>query len=152
MTDTAAAKSPVLVGVDDSPGSLEALRFAAGEAALRGTELRVVHIWHYPSTWGVPLVWPKGADPGDYVHQHLLDEVTAMQDERRASGQPAVTVTVEVIQGETDRELRSEAAKSMLLVLGQRGHHWPSDVLGRVSNALVAHPPCPVLIVPSAKG
>ena len=42
----------IVVGVDGSPGSDAALRWAAGEARLRGSSLRIVHVYHLPH---VPL-------------------------------------------------------------------------------------------------
>jgi nucleotide-binding universal stress UspA family protein len=40
--------SVILVGVDDSQAAAEAVRWAAAEAALRGSSLRVVHAWELP--------------------------------------------------------------------------------------------------------
>ncbi len=143
------ATSDVIVGVDDSPASLEALRVAATEAALHGVGLRVIHVWHFASTWGVPLVWPSEANPGAYVEQRLTEHVRQLQAARRAAGEPPVTVVVEVIEGDTETELRAAAAGAPLLVLGERSHYGPSAILGSVSHACAARPPCPVLIVPT---
>src|SRR5919107_1924704 len=38
----------IVVGVDGSPGSLAALRWARDEAARRGATVRAIHVWHYP--------------------------------------------------------------------------------------------------------
>ena len=148
MTTSGEPVDVVLVGVDDSPASLTAIRVAADEAALRGTEVLAVHVWHYPSTWGVPLNWPEGANPGQFVLDRLTSAVEDAQAERRAAGKPEVKMTVEVIEGDTVKELRSAAANASILVLGERAHFRPRQILGSVSHALVAHPPCPVLIVP----
>jgi hypothetical protein len=78
----------VVVGVDDTPASLSALRAAADEAALRQVSLRVVHVWHSPASWGVPLAWPAGANPGQLVLERLNIEVKAMLDERSGDGRP----------------------------------------------------------------
>lgn len=138
----------VVVGVDDSPPSLEALRVAAQEAARRRTGLRAVHVWHYPSSWGVPLAWPAGANPGEYVRQRLIDEVDQLQAAREKAAAPPVPVSIEVIEGETERELRAAAKDAPVLVIGERLHHGPSAILGSIGGALAAHPPCPLLIVP----
>ena len=62
------ANSPdVVVGVDDSPNSLQAMRVAASEAARRGTGVLAIHVWHAAATWGVPLAWPAGHNPGGGV-------------------------------------------------------------------------------------
>lgn len=151
MTRAGGPGDVVLVAVDDSPASLTATRVAADEAALRGTEVLAVHVWHYPSTWGVPLNWPQGANPGQFVLDRLKSTVEDVQAERRAAGKPAVRISAEVIEGDTVKELRSAAANASILVLGERGHFSPRQILGSVTHALVAHPPCPVLIVPEHK-
>ena len=40
--------STIVVGVDGSENSAEALRFAIGEARTRGSEVRAVSAWHVP--------------------------------------------------------------------------------------------------------
>jgi nucleotide-binding universal stress UspA family protein len=149
MTTTVQPASPVLVGVDDSPASLAAIRVAADEAALRGTDVLAIHVWHYPSSWGVPLVWPEDANPGRYVLDRLTAEVEDVNVERRSAGKADVTIRIEVIEGDAVKELRSAAANASILVLGERGGFSPRQILGSVSHGCAVHPPCPVLIVPS---
>ena len=146
-----ATMSDVVVGVDDSPESLEALRVAASEAAFRRVGVRAIHVWHFPSTWGVPLAWPAEANPGEYVEKRLLDEARQLETARQAAGEPPVGITVEVIEGDAENELRAAARGAPLLVLGARRFHGPSSILGSVSHACAAHPPCPVLIVPAGE-
>ena len=143
--------SEIVVGVDDSPGSLEALRVAADEAAVHGAGLRVIHVWHFPSTWGVPLTWPAGANPGEYVEERLKEEVTKLQAGRAAAGDPPVPMTIEVIEGDTETALRDAAEGAMMLALGERRYRGSRAILGSISSALVTHPPCPVLIVPTVE-
>jgi nucleotide-binding universal stress UspA family protein len=141
--------SDVVVGVDDSPESLEALRVAASEAALRGVGVLAIHVWHLASTWGVPLPWPEGANPGEFVEKRLADEARQLEAARRAAGEPPVNIAVEVIEGDTVKELRASATGAPMLVLGERHFHGPQSIIGSVSHDLAAHPPCPVLIVPA---
>jgi len=144
------ANSPdVVVGVDDSPNSLHAMSVAADEAARRGTGLLAIHVWHAAATWGVPLAWPAGHSPGEFVRKRLTEEAEQLQAARQQAGEPPVTVSVEVIEGDTERELRTAGKDAPMLVLGERRHRGPTVVLGSVVGALVAHPPCPVLIVPA---
>jgi len=144
-----ANSSDVVVGIDDTPASVTALHRAASEAALRGVGLRAIHIWHYPSTWGVPLSWPAGANPGEFVLQRLTEVVDRAQEERSQSGEPVVNISVEVVQGDTEHELRAAAKDAPVLVIGERHHRGPVAVLGTVSGALASRPPCPLLIVPT---
>jgi nucleotide-binding universal stress UspA family protein len=141
----------LVVGVDDSSESLEALRVAASEAALRGVGVLAIHVWHYASTWGVPLAWPKGANPGEFVEKRLADEARQLEAARQSAGEPPVNITVEVIEGDTVKELRTAATGAPMLVLGVRRFHGPQSILGSVNHAFAAHPPCPVLIVPAGE-
>jgi nucleotide-binding universal stress UspA family protein len=143
------SSSDVVVGVDDSPESLEALRVAASEAAVRGVGVLAIHVWHAAATWGVPLAWPAGANPGQYVEKRLADEAQQLEAARQAAGEPPVDIAVQVIEGDTVKELRAAATGAPMLVLGERRFHGPQSILGSVNHAFAAHPPCPVLIVPA---
>ena len=44
---------PVVVGVDGSAESVEALRWAAGYAAATGATISAVLSWHYPAAAGI---------------------------------------------------------------------------------------------------
>ena len=77
------ANSPdVVVGVDDSPNSLHAMSVAASEAARRGTGVLAIHVWHAAATWGVPLAWPAGHNPGEFVRKRLTEEAEQLQAAR----------------------------------------------------------------------
>jgi nucleotide-binding universal stress UspA family protein len=138
----------IVAGVDDSPTSLVALRVAADEAALRGIALRVIHVWHFASSWGIPLVWPEGQNPGTFVHERLAANVADLLAERSAAGAPTIEISIEVIEGDTIPELRRAGEAASLLVLGEPSRHGPVSRLGSVSYACAVRPPCPVLIVP----
>ncbi|MDI1289455.1 MAG: universal stress protein, partial [bacterium] len=43
------SRNVVVVGVDGSPESLDAVEWAAREAAREDYVLRIVHVWHLPS-------------------------------------------------------------------------------------------------------
>ncbi len=135
----------VIVGMDDDPASLAALRFAVTEAAYRGGDVLAVSVWHYPAMWGYP-VWPEQTDLGTYISGELRQTANAILAERAEAGEPAVTITVEVVQGVTAAVLHNAAREAALLVLGARHHNL---MLGSVSRACVNHPPCPVVVVPA---
>src|SRR6185437_17156639 len=66
----------VIVGVDGSAGSDEALRWALAEARLRKAPLRVLHAWVYlhalvPALVGYPYVTRGSFEP------HTADDATA---------------------------------------------------------------------------
>lgn len=139
------ARNRVVVGMDDDPASVAALRFAATEAAYRGGEVLAVHVWHYPAMWGYP-VWPEQTDLGSYISDQLRQTADAVLAERAEAGEPSVSITVEVVQGVTAPTLHHAARDAALLVVGARHH---SLLLGSVSRAASNHPPCPVVVVPA---
>jgi nucleotide-binding universal stress UspA family protein len=151
--------SRVLVGVDGSPGSARALRWAAGEARLRGAELHVVHVWRLP-LYAVP-------DPGGLVVSSLgdLDREVEATLERRArevldgvvaelgretGGELGVALRSELRRGDPARELVEAAAGADLLVVGSRGlGGFEGLLLGSVSQKVLQHAPCPAAVVPA---
>jgi nucleotide-binding universal stress UspA family protein len=129
-----------------------ALRAAAAEASRRGLTLRVIHVWHPPVAQGVPLAEATSGERERYeqLRQWLAGEVAALRTERQAVGQLLVNLTADVVVGDPVTELRAAARGASLLVLGERHHRGPSELLSSVSHDFAAHPPCPVLIVPAA--
>jgi nucleotide-binding universal stress UspA family protein len=59
----------VVVGVDGSAGSMEALRWALAEARLRDVPLRIVHAWSY--------IYTDGAG-GGYSSMGMFGSVSAL--------------------------------------------------------------------------
>lgn len=149
-TDPTALAARVVVGMDDDPASVAALRFAVTEAAYRGGDVVALHVFHYPSIWGVFPVWPEEGQPAGYISAGLQETVDGVLAERVAAGEPAVEITAVVVEGINADELRRAAAGVALLVLGARHH---SRVLGSVSAAVLGHsadgPACPVVVVPA---
>lgn len=160
MTTTAAPATPgndpatlaarVVVGIDDDPASVAALRFAAVEAAYRGGDVVALHVFQYPSIWGVFPVWPEEGQPAGYLSGQLQATVNSVLAERVVAGEPAVKITAMVVEGVNVDELRRASAGVALLVLGARHH---SRILGSVSSMLLSRPAdgpaCPVVVVPA---
>lgn len=144
-----AQKHRVVVGLDDAPESISALRFAATEAAYRGGDVLAVMVWHYPMTWGYPTIWPEAMDPGRYCAYDLRKAVDAVQTERAADGEPVVSITAEVVEGASADRLLAAADGAALLVLGARHHN---RLLGSVSQSCVSRARCAVVVVPGPAG
>jgi nucleotide-binding universal stress UspA family protein len=130
----------IVVGVDGSAASRDALRWAARQAELTGASLEVVTSWSYPTTYGFPVIanvdWEQGA-------RTVLDE--ALADEL---GDAAERVVRRVVEGHPARVLAELAAGADLLVVGSRGHGgFAGLLLGSVSEHVVTHAPCPVVVV-----
>ena len=139
--------SVIVVGVDGSPESVAALRWAAQEARLRGATLRVVHAWFMPMvfTSGPPLLVlsePRDglAEEGEKVLSHALERVAADVE--------GLTVERSVVEGSAAHCLLRAGEGADLLVVGSRGHGgFHGLLLGSVSQQCAHHAPCPVVIV-----
>ena len=131
----------VVVGVDGSEGGERALRWAAGEARLRGAPLRAVWAWSYMDQPG------GGFDPG-----YGEDRARAGLDEALAGlGDEGGGVEVErlVVCDLPVRALLDAAGGADLLVVGSRGlGGFKGLLLGSVGSQVAHHAPCPVVIVP----
>lgn len=136
----------IVVGVDGSDESKEALRWAIDEAELRQATLRAVHAW----TYGV--IYPGEYVPPDLINadmlrdgaQRLLDAAVA----EVAGDNPHAYIERLVEQGPAAQVLVEAAREADLLVVGSRGHGgFAGSLLGSVSQQCVHHAPCAVVIV-----
>jgi nucleotide-binding universal stress UspA family protein len=138
----------IVVGVDGSDSSREALHWAYDEAAHHGASITAVSTWHPPA---LPMTPPYGsAPPEGYVSQpkqnalDLLERFVADLDVR----EPAVDVRTVVEEGNPAEVLIKLSEKADLMVVGSRGHGgFKGMLLGSVSQHLVAHADCPVVVV-----
>jgi nucleotide-binding universal stress UspA family protein len=140
-------RGTVVVGVDGSDGSRRALRWAAREAAARGDALHLVHVWQEPQAYA-PLglgSYPLDPEPIQQAARGLLDGLLAEAGEL----EPGLPVTGEVVEGAPAEALLDAARTAELLVVGSRGlGGFRSLLLGSVSQQVVHHARCPVVIVP----
>ncbi|MFW6692301.1 universal stress protein [Streptomyces sp. MAR4 CNX-425] len=138
--------APVVVGVDGSAGSLEAVAAAAREAQLRGSGLRVVHAFLWPAFGvypGVAAVLP-GDDELRREARKIVDDAVAHA--RKAA--PDVPADGEVVTGETTQVMIDESEKAPLAVVGTRGLGTFTRLLvGSTAVDLCAYGHCPVLVV-----
>jgi nucleotide-binding universal stress UspA family protein len=133
----------IVAGVDGSPASLEALAWAARQAALTGGVVLAVTTWQWPTTYGLPVPVAEGFDPAAEASR-LLDE--AVEETRRAH--PGVDLRTSVVQGPAGVALVGASEGAELLVVGSRGHgELAGMLLGSVSERCVTHAHCPVLVV-----
>lgn len=136
----------IVVGVDGSAGSGHALGWALEEARLRGAAVDVVHAWHVPYVGGAEMVAAM-IDPVEMERgarqtvEQMLSTVKGLDE--------GITVNPILRQGSAGSVLVKEAEGADLLVVGSRGHGgFTGLLLGSVSQQVVHHAPCPVVIVP----
>ncbi|WP_371799040.1 universal stress protein [Streptomyces sp. NBC_01707] len=137
---------PVVVGVDGSASSLDAVDLAAREARLRGCGLKVVHAFIWPMMH-VPL-GPSSLGPPEGGLRNIANRMVAEAVERARSAEPELEITNAVVTGEPLTVLEAQSRKAELVVVGSRGMGgFVGLLLGSTAVHLAAHGQCPVLVV-----
>ena len=141
-TDTGGTNQKIVVGLDGSPASISALRWAAAYAWVTGGTVEVVVVWDWYRSpgWYTPVL--AGLDPeGDA--KHVLEKaVIDVQSEW-----PHLSITSKVVEGNPSPILAEASKDAALLVVGSRGHgEFTGMLLGSVSEYCATHAHCPVLV------
>ena len=141
----------IVVGVDGSAASGQALRLALREAESRSCGLTALHAWQFTSPaagWGgmgLELL-PTNLDGLASSEILLAEEIARAHKDVGADSVPVSSVAK---AGDPALELEKAAVGADLLVVGHRGHGAIlSAVLGSVTSHLLHHAPCPLLIAP----
>lgn len=135
----------VVVGVDGSACSREALRFALEESRLRDARLQIVTAWTVPATAYAGMFIP-GIDPTLFEQDAAAESTKAVEGARKLA--PDVQIDATTPNGSAAAALVSAAGDADLLVVGSRGHGgFTGLLLGSVSQQLAEHAPCPVAII-----
>ena len=146
----------IVVGTDGSPSAQAAVRWALGEARLRGAALHIVHAWLVPLVEALPEPWLL-ATPVGHVDSELENRLAAGARElledavaEAKAAEPGVDVLGELTEMRPAAALLAAAADADLLVVGSRGHGgFKGLLLGSVGSQCVHHAPCPVVVVPA---
>ncbi|ROP35081.1 universal stress protein [Saccharothrix texasensis] len=134
----------IVVGVDGSPVSRTALRWAVEEAKLRGCAVEAVLAWHvdYGMVIGpVSATVAAGIDRDEVreSYRRVLDDVVA---------EVGPEVRAVLAEGDAREVLTKASEHAALLVVGSRGAGPIREVLlGSVSSHCVHHATCPVVVV-----
>ena len=128
---------PIVVGVDRSPSSRAALRFAADHAAAHKSHLIIVHSWHhYPRRTAGTV-----AEQADHRDEWVRGVIDAVHQEH-----PSLDITRAVTETGPKLSLVDWSERARLVVVGTSEHH---KHLGSVAQALLHHAWSPVTVVPS---
>lgn len=132
----------ILVGVDGSNSSIEALRRAAMIATAINAPIEAITTWEYAAL--LESYYPlEGWSPEEDAQQTLATAV-----EQAFHGAPPARFSTKTRQGSPARVLIDESEHAFMLVLGSRGHGgFAGLLLGSVSTACAQHAHCPVLIM-----
>lgn len=139
----------VVVGVDESEGARKAFHWAMGEARAHGARVVLVHAFQPLSGY-----YPYSVAEGQHLRAGIEEE-TRQAAETFIQGLLAevegddVEVEAVVTRGRASEALLERAQHADLVVVGSRGHGgFTGLLLGSVSQQVVHHAPCPVVVVP----
>jgi len=150
---------PLVIGFDGSPSAEHALRSAG--SLLRPTRALIVTVWE-PALAALPLAGEGvvGIDmPLDPESARILDEESTKHSAAVAAAgvriaaelgieAEPVTMPDEMNVAETLTDVAGQHAASAIVV-GSHGHGaLHRRLLGTTGTKLLAHAPCPVLVVP----
>ena len=137
----------IVVGIDGSDASKDALRWAVEHARALEAEVVALHAYEAP----MPVLDAAPASPVDWaglvteMHEGALRLVTEVVAE--VVGDGASVEVAPVAEEETPAKALLDAARDAdLLVVGSHGHGFSGLLLGSVSLECAQHAACPVLI------
>jgi nucleotide-binding universal stress UspA family protein len=142
---------PVVVGVDDSAASQRALAEAYDIARMLRTLLTVAHMWEITAAVGMGDLGGQGNMDWDLLavlqakQRHRMDELVASLPVKY----PNAHVSTVFQDATPAKGLTDLSREAQLVVVGSHGRGRLADtLLGSVSQNLIHHAECPVLVVP----
>ncbi len=133
----------ILVPVDFSMHSAEAIRYAADIAHSRGASLDILHV-EEPSTYAISESYATSTQP----EVNVETELAAAENEARTAG--AVRIETERVAGFPASAIVARAREGQydLIVMGTHGRTGVEHALmGSVAEEVVRTAPCAVLVV-----
>jgi nucleotide-binding universal stress UspA family protein len=137
----------IVVGVDGSPLSREALRWGAREAQLRRCPLDVVYGWQVSTEPRPPGDWGGVAPPREAYQEQAERKLRQILDETAPDGL-SCEVRVHALHKPAGRALLSFCGEADLLVIGSKPHgRLASWLVGSVSDDTLKNAACTVVVV-----
>jgi nucleotide-binding universal stress UspA family protein len=143
----------IVVGVDGSAASLEALRWAAEEARLRRARVVALHAWVFVPAAPIGDPGMIAIPAGDLVGQLEAETEAARTEVADAvtqvfGSEPDVEVEQRLTENEPGEALVAESETADLVVVGSHGRSGlRAAILGSVSRHVFEHARCPVVVV-----
>jgi nucleotide-binding universal stress UspA family protein len=138
------ATGRVVVGVDGSDHSVDALRWAIAEGERRGVPVVVLYAWTWVDPFGEAAVAVSRSMLDADAEAVLADTVKRALD----GAAPPAGLTTRSLEGDPGHVLTGEAGPADLLVVGARGHGgFLGMLLGSVATHVAHHSDAPVVIV-----
>lgn len=132
----------VAVGDDGSAGSRDAVRWAADEAALRGSALYVLR------AWSILDLTPAAAQGSVPPLAAFEAQVRAAMADSWAALDVDMPVHLQPVHSPAVRMLLEASHTADLIVVGSRGRGGFAElVLGSTADQVIRHSRCPVTVV-----
>ncbi len=148
----------IVVGVDGSDASREALRWAADEARLRGSKVLALHAWVFVPAAPIGDPGMIAIPAGDLAGQLEAESEAARGQLEEAvaavfGSEPDLKVEQRLTEADAGDALVAESDGAELVVVGSHGRTGlRAAILGSVSRHVVDHARCPVVVVRPAAG
>lgn len=140
------AENIVVVAVDGSDASNNAVRWAANTANKRGVPLRLAASYTMPQ-----FLYAEGLVPPQELFDELQNETMKTVEAARAIAHdvaPDIKIGYTIVEGSPIDMLLEMSNDVTMIVMGSRGLGGLSGmVMGSVSAAVVSHAKCPVVVV-----
>jgi nucleotide-binding universal stress UspA family protein len=141
------ASNVVVAGTDGSEQSLRAAEWAAHEAVLRGSALRIVSVPALPPRMSWQRAPQGGPDTVADVIRHSYEQALATAAARAAKAQPGLAVETALLSGRPAQALCEAATDASMLVVGSRGAGgFAALVLGSLSRYVATSAQGPVVV------
>lgn len=138
----------IVVGVDGSQSAMNALRWALAEGAIRELPVIAVNGWMEPV---IGVNYPGLLPPMDALEsaaKALLDT----EIEMAAPSAPGVTVYAQPVCASPASAVIDASRGASLVVVGSKGRgDFIGLLLGSVTQQVLRHADCPVVVVPSSE-
>jgi nucleotide-binding universal stress UspA family protein len=138
----------IIVGIDGSTHSRQALEWAVNEAAVRHAPLTVLAVHQaLASYWGGPVLADQ--DLTKRAGEAAREETDILLEKFGEEERPP-SVTVRAVTGVPAEELLDAAADADMIVVGARGvGGFKRLLMGSVCTQVTYHAHCPVVVIPA---
>ncbi|MFD4636129.1 universal stress protein [Lentzea sp. NPDC058436] len=136
-------REPVVVGVDGTPASERALRWALDEAFVRDCPLHVVHAWTFEALTG----WSETTEQRVRSASETLIEKAIRNASRQRTELPEI-VRRSLRGHAADVLERASEGAAMVVVASRTDHRIRQIVLGSTSMHVVRHAHAPIVVIP----
>ncbi|OZD01788.1 hypothetical protein CH275_18475 [Rhodococcus sp. 06-235-1A] len=140
--------SQIVVGVDGSGSSLDAVGWAARAAELRGAPLKLVSAYQVKALYTSFVALPSHIGSEEHTAAESTLAWAALVARRSVKNPDTLTIMSESIVGPTIQAMLDQSSSASMMVVGSRGNgEYFAEMLGSVSTAVAVQAHCPVVIV-----